>query len=142
MAANAREVDDQEQPVLHTHPQVIHGVRVEAHSAVALGAKLAQLCLEALRVKPVPACSETNHPHQHMCPSRWCLLRVSSTARTTCVEHAATSDAVLVPAVPGTGVVCSLYQQFCNLPRKCVSLELSMCMHWLHTSQEAPGLQD
>jgi hypothetical protein len=38
------------------HPQVIHGVRVEADGAVALGAKLAQLCLEALRVKPVPAC--------------------------------------------------------------------------------------
>jgi hypothetical protein len=141
MAANAREVVDQGQPVLHPHPQVIHGVRVEAHSAVALGAKLAQLCLEALRVKPVPACSETNHPHQHMCPKLVPAACIQHSS-TSCVEHGATSDAVLVPAVPGTGVVCSLYQQFCNLPRKCVSLELSMCAHWLHTSWEAPGLQD
>jgi hypothetical protein len=49
-------------------------VRVEAHGAVALGAELAQLCLEALRVKPVPACRENHislstNAHQLLVPA-------------------------------------------------------------------------
>jgi hypothetical protein len=116
-------------------------VRVEAHGAVALGAKLAHLCLEALRVKPVPACRETKQRNQHMRPSCWCLLHVSSPSSATCVAHVPTSDAASVPACQ-EAMWYAAYEPLMQSTAQVCSLDLRMCAHLLHTSQEAPGMQE
>lgn len=104
--------------VKHPHPQFRHGVCVEAHGAAALAPKLAHLCLKALRVKPVPACHEAKHQHQHMRASCWCLLP----------PHQMKHPCLLCWELAQT------VNHSCNTPRKCAALSAFFCALVPHKS--------